>query len=99
MSNYSFNFQVADYTLDGMNAINTQIRQALDSLQATAESSLAEWTGDAREHYTVAKAAWNTAAQQMTVHLETARSTLLNISDNYGTTEQRARQIWENSRG
>jgi WXG100 family type VII secretion target len=98
MSNYSFNFQVADYTLDGMNAVNTQIRQGLDSLQATVESSLAEWTGAAREQYTVAKANWNAAAQQMTVHLETARATLLNISDNYGTTEQRARQIWENSR-
>lgn len=99
MSNYRFNFQVADYTLDGMHAINTQIRQALDDVQSIAEGSLADWTGDAREHYTLAKAAWNAAANEMTGHLDNARATLLNISDNYGATEQRARQIWENSRG
>jgi WXG100 family type VII secretion target len=99
MSNYRFNFQVADYTLDGMHAINGQIKERLQSLEQVAESSLQDWTGDARAEYYAAKQRWNAAADEMTVHLDAARATLLNISDNYGTTEARARQIWENSRG
>jgi WXG100 family type VII secretion target len=99
MSNYRFNFQTAEYTLDGMHGINSQIKERLLQLEQMAERSLQDWTGDARKEYYAAKQRWNAAADEMTTHLESARVTLLNISDNYGTTEARARQIWENSRG
>lgn len=99
MSDYRFDFNVADMTLDEMHAINSRVKQALTDMESEVEKSLAEWTGAAREAYGQAKAEWNRQANQMPVYLESGRQTLLNISDNYGTTEQRARQIWENSRG
>lgn len=99
MSNYSFDFVQADAVLYDMNHINTQIRTGLDEMQATVEASLADWTGAAQEQYHVSKAAWNAAAQSMSGYLEQARQTLLTISDNYGTTEQRHAQIWNDVRG
>ncbi|MFR9727732.1 WXG100 family type VII secretion target [Saccharopolyspora sp. MS10] len=98
MSDYRFDFNVADMTLDEMNSINARVRNALTDMESQVEKSLAEWTGVAQEAYWAAKAEWNQQAAQMPVYLESGRQTLLSISDNYGTTEQRARQIWEGSR-
>ncbi|MBU2670264.1 WXG100 family type VII secretion target [Actinoplanes bogorensis] len=99
MSNYTFNFQQADAVLYDMNAINQRIKSALAQMEQTVEASLAEWTGAAQQQYYVSKAAWNQSADQMTVYLDQARVTLLQISDNYGTTEQRHAQIWNDVRG
>ncbi|MBL7253227.1 MULTISPECIES: WXG100 family type VII secretion target [Paractinoplanes] len=99
MSNYTFNFQQADAVLYDMNAINQRIKSALGQMEQTVEASLAEWTGAAQQQYYVSKAAWNQSADQMTVYLDQARVTLLQISDNYGTTEQRHAQIWNDVRG
>lgn len=99
MSNYTFNFQQADATLHDMNQINTRIRTALTDMERDVEASLAEWTGAAQEQYKVSKLVWNQSAEQMSVYLEQARQTLLQISDNYGTTEQRHAQIWNDVRG
>ncbi|GID28811.1 WXG100 family type VII secretion target [Paractinoplanes brasiliensis] len=99
MSNYTFNFQQADAVLYDMNAINQRIKSALGQMESTVEASLAEWTGAAQQQYYVSKAAWNQSADQMTVYLDQARVTLLQISDNYGTTEQRHAQIWNDVRG
>ena len=99
MSNYRFNFTQADATLTDMNNINQRIKNALLEMESNVERTLADWTGAAQEQYKVSKAAWNAAANEMSIHLDTARSTLLSISDNYGTTEQRAAQIWNDVRG
>ncbi|WBB71948.1 WXG100 family type VII secretion target [Micromonospora sp. WMMD1128] len=99
MSNYRFDFNQADATLYDMNQINGRISSALDEMERNVERSLQEWTGDARSAYYVAKAEWRNAAGAMTVHLERARQTLLTISDNYGTTEQRHSKIWNDVRG
>ncbi|ALG12017.1 WXG100 family type VII secretion target [Kibdelosporangium phytohabitans] len=99
MSDYRFDFNVADLTLDEMHAINGRVKTALADMERQVETTLADWTGAAREAYYAAKAEWNQQAQQMPVYLEAGRQTLLSISDNYGTTEQRAQQIWNNSRG
>jgi WXG100 family type VII secretion target len=98
MSNYQFNFQTADYTLNSMNTINVRIRSGLDDLQSSVEASLADWEGSAQEAYWQAKARWNAAANEMSMHLGSARSTLSNISDGYGSAEQRATQIWQSGR-
>ena len=42
---------------------------------------------------------WDQAANEMSAYLDQARSTLLQISDNYGTTEQRQAAIWNDVRG
>ena len=99
MSNYSFNFQQADAVLYDMNQINNKIKSGLAEMERTVETSLQDWTGAAQQQYYVSKAAWNQSANQMTVYLEQARVTLLQISDNYGTTEQRHSQIWNDVRG
>ncbi|WP_305785768.1 WXG100 family type VII secretion target [Symbioplanes lichenis] len=99
MSNYTFNFQQADAVLHDMNSINGKIKAALEQMEHTVEASLADWTGAAQQQYYVSKAAWNNSANNMTVYLEQARLTLLQISDNYGTTEQRHAQIWNDVRG
>ncbi|MEV0054402.1 WXG100 family type VII secretion target [Saccharopolyspora shandongensis] len=98
MSDYRFDFNVADMTLDEMNAVNGRVKSALADMEAQVERTLADWTGVAQEAYWAAKAEWNQQASQMPVYLESGRQTLLSISDNYGTTEQRAKQIWDNSR-
>jgi ESAT-6 family protein len=94
MSDYRFDFNMADATLDTMQTINGRVRQGLDDMQRRVESTLQDWTGDAQTAYWQAKTEWNRQADQMPGQLETGRQTLLNISDNYGTTEQRAAQIW-----
>jgi len=99
MSNYTFDFQQADATLYDMNQINTRIKTALADMERTVEASLVDWTGAAQAQYQVSKAVWNQSANQMSMYLEQARQTLLQISDNYGTTEQRHAQIWNDVRG
>ncbi|SDT56314.1 WXG100 family type VII secretion target [Actinoplanes derwentensis] len=99
MSNYTFDFVQADAVLTDMNNINKKIQTSLDEMESTVEASLKEWTGAARDQYYVSKLAWNNAADNMVVYLEQARQTLLTISDNYGTTEQRHAMIWNDVRG
>lgn len=99
MSSYAFDFQQADATLYDMNQINIRIKTALADMERSVESSLQDWTGAAQAQYHVSKAAWNQSAQQMSTYLEQARRTLLQISENYGTTEQRHAQIWNDVRG
>ncbi|WP_406077937.1 WXG100 family type VII secretion target [Micromonospora sp. NBC_00858] len=99
MSSYAFDFQQADATLHDMNQINTRIKTALADMERGVESSLQEWTGAAQSQYHVSKQVWNQSANQMSMYLEQARSTLLQISDNYGSTEQRHAQIWNDVRG
>lgn len=99
MSNYRFNFAQADAVLYDMNDINNRIKGALADMETNVERTLADWEGAAQAQYKVSKAAWNSAANDMTLYLEAARKTLLEISDNYGTTEQRATQIWNDVRG
>ena len=99
MSNYTFDFVQADAVLTDMNRINGQIQSSLEGMERTVEASLAQWTGAAQELYKVSKLAWNQAADSMVAYLEQARQTLLQISDNYGTTEQRHAKIWNDVRG
>ncbi len=98
MSSYTFNFNVADQTLDHMDSVNKAIRAALEELHNNCQKSLAEWEGDARTQYYEAKARWDGAAEQMTLALQAGRVSLFNISEGYGSAEQRGTQIWANTR-
>lgn len=94
MSSYSFNFNLAGQTVDHMSRVNQQINTALGELETYAGQHMAEWTGAAKEQYEVSKQRWNAAADQMAVCLANASQSLFNISDAYGTAEQRQAQIW-----
>lgn len=94
MSDYRFDFNVADMTLDEMHAVNARVKNSLAEMESQVEKSLADWTGVAQQAYYAAKAEWNQQAQQMPVYLESGRQTLLSISDGYGSAEKRAQQIW-----
>lgn len=99
MSDYRFDFNQADATLYDMNQTNNKISSGLSELETNVEKSLQEWTGEAQGAYYSAKSKWNHSAQEMTVALQQARQTLLQISDNYGTTEQRHTKLWNDVRG
>ncbi len=99
MSDYRFDFNQADATLYDMNTTNNNITHALADMETNVEKSIQEWTGAARDAYYAAKAQWNQSANDMAMYLQQARTTLLQISDNYGTTEQRATEIWNDVRG
>ncbi|MET0491504.1 MAG: WXG100 family type VII secretion target [Actinoplanes sp.] len=98
MSNsYKFNFTIADETLDHMDRVNTDLGSALEELERNSEAHLAEWTGGAQGAYKVAKAEWTAGMQEMTAALQSGRVSLFNISDGYGSAEQRATTIWQNT--
>ncbi|GAA0504225.1 hypothetical protein GCM10011581_45350 [Saccharopolyspora subtropica] len=99
MSDYRFNFQIADATLYDMDHVTKHVKSVLEDLERDAEASIKDWTGDARDAYWKAKAEWDQQAAAMPVYLEAGRKALLQISDNYGTTEQRAQMIWNDVRG
>jgi len=98
MSNsYKFNFTMADNTLDHMDSVNDKLSDALLELERNSQSSLAEWEGGAQLAYTQAESEWRAGMQQMTAALQAGRISLFNISDGYGSAEQRASQIWANT--
>jgi uncharacterized protein YukE len=99
LSDYRFDFTLADQVLDEMHAVNFRVRQALVDVQARVEARLQDWRVDALEEYWQAKAEWQQRAGQMPIHVEAGRRTLLTISGDFGDTEQLASQIWENTRG
>jgi WXG100 family type VII secretion target len=97
MTSYKFNFSVADTVLDHMDSVNSNLRNSLAELEAHCRSSLAEWDGVARESYTAAEAEWRAGAAAMSQALQSGRTSLFNISEGYGSAEQRATQIWQNT--
>ena len=98
MSNsYKFNFTMADNTLDHMDSVNDKLKSALEELERNSQSSLAEWEGGAQTAYTQAQLEWRAGMVQMTEALQAGRISLFNISDGYGSAEQRASQIWANT--
>jgi ESAT-6 family protein len=99
VSDYTFDFTQADATVYDMNQITQRINSALDEMEASVEARMQEWTGAAQSQYVVSKAQWDKSADEMSVFLEQARLTLLQISDNYGTTEQRHAMLWNDVRG
>lgn len=97
MSDFSFDFNVGDMTLEEMKAANTRVKQALEEMEADVERTLAEWTGSAQNAYWDAKAVWNQQAAQMPVYLAKAGETLANIAQNYGLSDTQSAKIWSDS--
>lgn len=97
MSSYKFNFTVADTVLDHMDTVNSNLQNALAELESYAASSLADWEGGAQAAYDAAKKEWRAGADAMAGALQAGRISLFNISEGYGSAEQRATQIWQNT--
>lgn len=99
MSDYTFDFNQADATVYDMNQITQRINSALAEMETAVEARMQDWDGSAKSQYAISKAQWDKSAGDMGVFLEQARLTLLQISDNYGTTEQRHAMLWNDVRG
>lgn len=95
MSNFTFNFAMADAVLDDVARVNQRIERALDELEVNVERGLADWESeDAKTAYRAAKVRWDQAAQQMNTFLGSARQTLSSVSDNYKETEKSNANLW-----
>ncbi|MER7187900.1 WXG100 family type VII secretion target [Streptomyces hyaluromycini] len=96
MPTYSVDMPQVDTIVGEMNAITQRITQTLSDLENQAQSSLSEWTSDARNVYTEVKAQWDAAAAEMARLAGNATTTLGNINGYYGDGERKGVQIWGN---
>ncbi|WKU05343.1 WXG100 family type VII secretion target [Micromonospora sp. HUAS LYJ1] len=96
MGSYRFNFIVADQTLDHMNSVNKNLQSALAELEQNCRAHLREWDGAAQQAYALAEAQWRAGLSTMTASLDAGRKALFDISEGYGSADQRAAQIWSN---
>jgi WXG100 family type VII secretion target len=80
---YTFDFVAADATRDSMGSITRNISTVLHDLDAQVQTTLQNWTSDAREAYNASKAKWDQAAAMMPQALARADATLVQISDGY----------------
>ncbi|SDT10192.1 WXG100 family type VII secretion target [Actinoplanes derwentensis] len=96
---YTFNFAEAQSVIDNIGTTTTAIDTTLSNMETNVETRLAEWTGSARDEYTLAKKAWDKAALDMATHLNTARTALQNIASNYAATEIRNQQNFSDING
>jgi WXG100 family type VII secretion target len=94
MTTYSVNISMLAEIAGEMGKISSNIEGMLSSLDNGTAQSLSEWTSTARDAYNVAKAKWDTAAQDMVVQAANAQSSLASIGDNYQQAEQRGSALW-----
>ena len=91
---FSFQFAPAAAVQQDMATIQTQIDQAIATLDQYSNQQLNYWTSTARATYDVAKAKWDTAAQEMSQILQRMHVGLGNIHDNFRTTENFVTGLW-----
>lgn len=94
MTQYQFDFTLADVILDNMGQINTGIKTMLTDLESNVERSLSEWTGDAQTQYWDAKRQWNQAADKMPECLQRARQAFGEIAQGYNGAERQGAEMW-----
>lgn len=97
MTSYKFSFTTADYVLDHMDSVNSTLQTSLQELESHCRQTLAEWDGVARDAYYQAETEWRLGFSAMSQALQAGRVSLFNISEGYGSAEQRATQIWQNT--
>lgn len=97
MTEFRFNFNQADHTLDDMEAVNRQTTDLLTRLRSEVDSTLSEWTSEvAKTEYETSKRIWDQSLAAMSAQLQAGRQALFNVTESYGTSEQRGAQIWNN---
>jgi len=87
LSEYTYDFTVAEAMTEEMSTITGQIGTWLADLDRDIVSTLQDWSSDARTAYDEAKAKWNEAAAKMPEALGRAQMSLAQISDGYRQAE------------
>jgi WXG100 family type VII secretion target len=67
----------------------------LNDLESAVENKLQEWTGDAREAYTVAKKTWEQDTKDLNAILEQLGAAVENVHGNYNQAERDGVGIFE----
>ncbi len=75
-------------------AVFNALTSTLGDLQRQLENSLQMWTGDARGAYTQAKAAWDSAAQDMAGVLNHLGAVIGTANTTYQNTERALSGLW-----
>ncbi|WP_165777579.1 WXG100 family type VII secretion target [Amycolatopsis antarctica] len=88
MPTYTINWAVVNSVLSQFDVINRQINTILSNLESETESSLREWTSDARQAYSQRKAQWDAAAARLPVTLRSAETSLRGMGDNMQNAER-----------
>jgi uncharacterized protein YukE len=97
MTQYTFDFNVAEAVQDQMASITSQIQSMLADLESQVANSIADWNSPyARDAYNVAKQKWDAAAAQMPAALAQAQQALTSISGVLQGVESRGVQMWSN---
>lgn len=95
MTQYTFNFAMADGVRDHMASITRQLIDMLESLHNDVSTSLASWESGAREQYNLAKADWDAAAAKMPEALGRAEVVLSEITNGYLQVEHWGANRWQ----
>lgn len=72
---------------DDFSQILSALEDVLDGLDTSLKSSLAEWTGQAREAFDEAHRAWSRAAADMARQLAELRQAIADADGNYAQCE------------
>lgn len=80
--------------IEQMRSANQKIQATTDELEAQAMNNLQLWTGAARDNYTVCKAAWDSAINDMNLVLNNSSTSLQQINDNHAATENANHNLW-----
>ena len=95
MTNYTVNLSNVQEVADQMGVLAGKISGALSLLESELQSTLADWTSDARDAYNVAKAKWDAAAAEMPQQAARAQSSLSQIHDAYANAEYQGLGLWD----
>lgn len=74
--------------------IYAQVQQTTQTLESQLNSSLAQWDGQAREAYAVARAKWQAAEANMAAVLNNLRAVAGEANVNYQVTEAANASLW-----
>ena len=87
-------FPVLDALYSDLSGIETNARSAIEQLERTLDSNLAQWSGAARELYMQRRAEWTQSFARMDGILAQAKTHVLNTNELYQQTEQNNMRMW-----
>ncbi len=96
---YTFNFSLAEATVQNMGVITNDIQTELTTLDENVQRRFVEgevpWEDEVQVHYRARQTEWNNAAVQLPANLLKAQNALINISDEYRSGEVRGSALWQ----
>jgi len=95
---FNIAFATADQVEDDMEITNRRMVTELEAMIAKVDGTTAEWTGEAKEQYAIAKDVWRSSSAEMNNALAQAKAALQSIKEGYSLTEMRNAQNFSNTR-